>query len=120
MLKGMGFYVLSSSVLSDGPAPMLEAHLKKHLISPDAFAMKDGKSRWVDFKAKATWTPRRINDDEPQTGMSRKALPELYRRGKHFWFSMLASFLARRRTGHANARRCRCWFQIIIIQPAGE
>ena len=49
---------------------MLEAHLKKHLISPDAFAMKDGKSRWVDFKAKATWTPRRINDDEPQTGIA--------------------------------------------------
>ena len=69
ILKRMGFYVLSSSVLADGPAPLLTSHLKKNLISPDALAIKDGMSRWVDFKAKADWTEYRRKDYDEQTGI---------------------------------------------------
>ena len=72
MLKRMGWYVLPFSILSDGPAPVLEAHLRNNLISPDALVAKDGCLKWVDFKAKAEWTVYKKGGYREQTGISER------------------------------------------------
>lgn len=62
-LKRQGFYIVPTSLIVTGGAPMLEGSLRKHIL-PDVLAAK-GTPRWVEIKTKSKSTPnqkRRRNE----------------------------------------------------------
>lgn len=50
-LKERGYYVVPTSLIENGGAPMLESHLRS-LVLPDTLIFKGGEQKWVEVKAK--------------------------------------------------------------------